>query len=58
MSRNLTSELLWASRDSLIGDARNKNRTNHSSKTLMSLVRFLLHQTLLKAGWTQFALSG
>ena len=23
-----------------------KNRTNHSSKTLMSLVRFLLHQTL------------
>ena len=23
-----------------------KNRTNHSSKTLMSLVRFLMHQTL------------
>ena len=24
-----------------------KNRTNHSSKTFMSLVRFLLHQTLI-----------
>ena len=24
-----------------------KNRTNHSSKTLMNLVRFLLHQTLV-----------